>query len=74
MMTDTKGKFKTAKDKIVGEVKEAVGKVTGNESLELEGKIQSIKADVKKKLDAVDKADDIKEGIAETINDLIDKK
>ncbi len=74
MMTDTKGKFKTAKDKIVGEVKETVGKVTGNESLELEGKIQSIKADVKKKLDTVDKADDIKEGIAETINDLIDKK
>ena len=66
-MTDTKGKLKNAKDKVVGEVKEATGKVTGNDELELKGKIQSSKADVKKK------AGEIKENIAENVNDKVDK-
>ncbi|SHJ19952.1 CsbD family protein [Parasporobacterium paucivorans] len=57
-----------SKEKIIGEVKEAVGKVTGNEELELKGKIQSSKSDLKEKVG------DIKEGIAEKINDIIDKK
>ena len=74
MMTDTKDKLDAAKDKIVGEVKEAVGKVTGNESLELEGKIQSVKGDIKKKMDIGDQVEEMKEDVAETINDLIDKK
>jgi len=67
-MTDLKDKAVNAKDKIVGEVKEAAGKVTGNEELELEGKIQSTKADIK------EKAGEIKESIAGKINDLTDKK
>ena len=67
-MSNSKGKLVNAKDKIVGEVKEAAGKVTGNEELELKGKIQSTKADVKKK------AGDLKESVAEKVNDLIDKK
>jgi len=67
IMTKLKGEIENAKDKIVGEVKEATGKVTGNEELELEGKIQSAKSDVKKK------AGEIKEGITEKINDIIDK-
>lgn len=33
-MTDSKGRIDEAKDKTVGGVKEAVGKVTGNEELE----------------------------------------
>lgn len=74
MMTDTKDKLDAAKDKIVGEVKEAVGKVTGNESLELEGKIQSVKGDIKKKMDIGDQVEEMKEDVADTINDLIDKK
>ncbi len=74
MMTDTKDKLDASKDKIVGEVKEAVGKVTGNESLELEGKIQSVKGDIKKKMDIGDQVEEMKEDVAETINDLIDKK
>lgn len=37
-----------AKNKIAGGVKEAAGKITGNEQLELKGKIQSGKADLKK--------------------------
>ena len=48
-MTDSKGKVGNAKDKIVGEVKEVIGKVTNNEELELKGKIQSSTSDVKKK-------------------------
>jgi uncharacterized protein YjbJ (UPF0337 family) len=67
-LSNSKGKLVNAKDKIVGEVKEAAGKVTGNEELELKGKIQSTKADVKKK------AGDLKESVAEKVNDLIDKK
>lgn len=66
-MTNLKGKIENAKDKIVGEVKEATGKVTGNQEMELKGKIQSSKADVKKK------AGEIKEGIAEKIKDITDK-
>jgi uncharacterized protein YjbJ (UPF0337 family) len=57
-----------SKDKVIGEVKEAFGKVTGNEELELKGKIQSSKPDLR------DKAHEIKEGIAGKINDIIDKK
>jgi len=67
-MTDLKDKLENANDKIIGEVKEVAGKVTGNDELELEGKIQSAKSGVKKKVG------EIKEGIAEKINDIIDKK
>jgi len=66
-MTDSKGKLENAKDKIIGEVKEAAGKVTGNKELELKGKIQSSKSDLK------EKAGQIKESIEEKINDTTDK-
>ena len=58
-MTDSKGKLENAKDKIMGETKETAGKVTGNEELELKGKIQSSKSGIK------EKAREVKEGIAE---------
>jgi len=64
------------KDKVVGEVKENIGKVTGNETLELKGKIQSTKADINRKLNKAsidNKIDDIKENVAGKINKLIDK-
>jgi uncharacterized protein YjbJ (UPF0337 family) len=67
-MTDSNSKVENAKDKIIGEVKEAVGKVTGNEELELKGKIQSTKGDIGNKVN------EIKEGIAGKINDIVDKK
>lgn len=67
-MTDSKDKVDYAKDKVAGEVKEAVGKITGNEELELKGKIQSSTADLKKK------GEEVKEDIAGTINDIIDRK
>ena len=65
-MTDFKDKLVNAKDKIVGEVKEAVGKATGNEELELKGKLQSTKADFKEKVA------DIKDGIVDKVNDVYD--
>lgn len=68
IMTDLKGKGENAKDKVVGGVKEAVGKITNNERLELKGKIQSSKPDIGKK------SEDIQEGIAGNINEFIDKK
>ncbi|MGB4658537.1 MAG: CsbD family protein [Mobilitalea sp.] len=72
-MKDIKDKFENAKDKIAGEVKEAVGEMTGNEQLELKGKLQSSQADLRKKMDINTKAEEIKENIAEKINDAIDK-
>lgn len=67
-MTDSKNKLQNAKDKIVGKTKEAVGNLTNDEELELKGKIQSSKSDLK------EKAGDIKNNIAGKINDIIDKK
>lgn len=67
-MKKTGKKFNNAKDKVVGEVKEAAGKLTGNEQLELKGKIQSAKADLKIK------ANDVKEVVASKFNNAIDKK
>ena len=67
-------KFDNSKDKIAGETKEAVGKVTGNEQLELRGKLQSSKADFKKKTNVGDKVERTKEGIAGKINGMMDKK
>ncbi|HZK71225.1 MAG TPA: CsbD family protein [Clostridia bacterium] len=67
-MSDSKYKLNNAKDKVLGEVKEAIGKVTGNEELELKGKIQSSKSDLK------EKGVKIKEDITERINDIIDEK
>lgn len=66
-MADSKYKLNNAKDKVTGEVKEAVGKVTGNEELELKGKIQSSKSDLK------EKGEKIKEDITKGINDIIDE-
>ena len=70
-MNSKNDKFDNAKDKIAGETKEAVGKVTGNEQLELRGNLQSSKADFKKK--SSDNVEKTKEGIAGKINDMIDK-
>ena len=72
-MSSFKKDFDHAKNKFSGEAKKAVGKITGNEQLELKGKIQSSKADLKKNLNVADKIEDIKENIAESINNRIDK-
>ena len=67
-------KFDNSKEKIAGETKETVGKITGNEQLELSGKLQSSKADFKKKTNVSNNVEKAKEGIAGKINDMMDKK
>lgn len=59
-MADLEKRANDAKDKVVGEAKEAYGKAADDKSKELEGKAQSFGADVKEK--ARDLGDDIKEG------------
>ena len=67
-MSDLKDKFENAKDKVIGKTKEALGKSTGSEETELEGKLQSKKAELKEKYS------DIKEKLAGKINDKLDEK
>jgi uncharacterized protein YjbJ (UPF0337 family) len=66
-MTDFKDKLLNTKDKIVGEVKEAIGKATNNEELEFEGKMQSTKADFNQKVN------EVKDDISEKTDDVYDK-
>lgn len=73
-MTVFNKKTNNTKNKIVGEVKEATGKIIGNEQLELKGRIQSAKADLQKKISIENNIDGIKEKIAKKINNKLDKK
>lgn len=67
-MSNIKNEFKNSKEKVIGKIKEVVGKSTGSEETELKGRLQSQTADLK------EKSDDFKEKIAEKINDTLDKK
>jgi uncharacterized protein YjbJ (UPF0337 family) len=67
-MADLKDKFVNTKNKVVGEVKEYVGKKTNNSELELEGKIQSTHAELSEKVS------DLKDHAAKKINSFVDKK
>ena len=67
-MTDLKNKFDSAKDKIMGRTKEDIGKATGNEETELEGRAQSKTGELKEKLG------EFKEKVAKKINNTLDKK
>ncbi len=67
-------KFENTKGEVAGKIKEAAGKLSGNEQLELKGKLQSSKASFKKKMDMGNIVTDVKESIAEKINNIIDKK
>ena len=73
-MISNNDRFDNSKDKIAGETKEAVGKVTGNEQMKLSGRLQSSKADFKKKTNISNNVEKTKEGIAGKINDMMDKK
>ncbi|WP_337366079.1 CsbD family protein [Phascolarctobacterium sp.] len=66
-MKDIKDKFENLKDKAEGEIKENVGKVTGDQELELEGKIKKKVSEVK------DKITEVKDEVLEKINDKIDE-
>ncbi len=73
-MKTSNSNFKNSKDKIEGKMKEVVGEITGNEQLELKGKLQSAKADIKEKINLKDNVNAAKEQIAKKINDSLDKK
>lgn len=73
-MEGFKNKLAKTKDKVSGEIKDKVGQITGNETLELKGKIQSAKSDIKEKVNKNNfkkEVDDVKENIAEKINNII---
>lgn len=59
-------KIKEMKDKVVGKVKEETGKLTGNEELEIEGKIQQ---GVGKAREVVE---DVKDNVLDKANDIVD--
>ncbi len=72
-MAGFKRKYKNVSDRFSGKAKEIVGKITDNEQLELKGKMQAAKADLKENLSVENKVEEIKEKIAEKINDKIDE-
>jgi uncharacterized protein YjbJ (UPF0337 family) len=67
-MSNLNNKVENSKDKVVGKTKEAAGRVTGNKKMELNGKIQYQKGDLKAKVD------NTKEKITEKFNDTFNKK
>lgn len=67
-------KMDNVKDKIVGEIKETTGKISGNQQLELKGKLQSSKADLENKIDIKHKVHEVKEDLAEKVNNMMDRK
>ena len=66
-MTESKNKLENTMDKVAGKTKEAVGKATGNQETELKGKLQYQKGVVN------DKVENVKEKVAEKINDALDE-
>ena len=54
-------------DKAKGQIKEAVGKVTGDKQLEAEGQIEQASATVR------EKAADLKAGVAEAVGNVIER-
>lgn len=53
-MNKLKRNFNRTKDKFVGVIKQTAGKVTGDDVLELKGRMQSTGADLQKKSDVGD--------------------
>ena len=75
-MNSFERKVNRAKDKVAGFVKQTAGEITGNEVLELKGRMQSSQADFQKKTDVDDAIHQIKKtaekgkaDIAHSIND-----
>ena len=67
-MLNLNNKVENAKDKVIGKTKESVGRATGSQEMELKGRLQYQKGDLK------DKVDKTKEKITEKFNDTLDKK
>lgn len=69
--------IKSKTDKVVGTIKENIGKAMDSEQMELSGKLQNFVGETRGKVEetmekSVQINEDIKESIAEKANDLID--
>lgn len=69
--------IKSKTDKVVGSIKENIGKAMDYEQMELSGKLQNLAGETRGKVvdtmgKSVQISEDIKESIAEKANDLID--
>lgn len=60
------GKIEDTKDKAVGKIMEAAGKVTNDQDMEFTGKFRTLTTQVK------DKLYDVKEDVVQEANDLLD--
>lgn len=60
-MSSTGDKIKGTANEAIGNVKQGVGKATGNEELQVKGKAQEVKGDVQKKVG--DAKDAVKKGV-----------
>ena len=76
-MNSFERKINRAKNKVSGIAKQTAGKITGDEVLELKGRIQSSQADLQKKTDVGDAIDQMKQtaakgkaSVAHSINDV----
>lgn len=64
-------------DKVIGTIKENIGKAMDSEQMELSGKLQNLAGETRGKVEetmekSVQISEDIKESIAEKANNLID--
>lgn len=73
-MNEFNKRTSNSRDRFSGGIKKATGKLTGNEQLELKGRIQIAKANFKDSISVKNNVDDAKESIAKKINDRLDKK
>lgn len=69
--------IKSKTDKVVGTIKENIGKAVDSEQMELSGKLQNFVGETRGKVEetmekSVQINEDIQESIAEKANDLID--
>ncbi|NLC55150.1 MAG: CsbD family protein [Erysipelothrix sp.] len=70
----SENKLKELKDKVVGSVKEATGKVTDNEELELKGKLQKGVGKAREVAgDLTDKAKEVKDDVLDAVNKKLDE-
>ena len=69
--------IKSKTDKVVGTIKENIGKAMDSEQMELSGKLQNLAGEARGKVEetmgkSVQISENIKESIADKANDLID--
>ena len=72
-MNNFERKIDRTKNKVSGVIKQAAGKITGDEVLELKGRLQSTKADLQKKTDVNDAMHQIKQTAAKGKADVAKK-